>query len=220
MIKRPTMKPYTMCANQSFTKHLHISLRLNAVHIFLTNPVDRWPPNSVLILGDEYPVSVVWDNNFWQTPLAVLVSVSPVLIFGHLHVPHMFHLFLAQYIYSIGLVLEYKEECSFIPHSCSCTIFQQKPLLSSLSVFFCNETRPYLCFSPIFTMFISTHIAFLCCHMIRDYSIVSFIVTWSGITAWHIPGAWHWHTDSACAWPWYLCLAPNPDTWQASIPTL
>jgi hypothetical protein len=41
----------------------------------------------------------------------------------------------------------------------------------------CNETRPYPCFSPIFTMFIGTHIAFLCCHVIRHYSIVSFIVT-------------------------------------------
>jgi hypothetical protein len=41
----------------------------------------------------------------------------------------------------------------------------------------CNKTRPYLCFSPIFTVFISTHIAFLCCHMIRHYGIASFIVT-------------------------------------------
>jgi hypothetical protein len=41
----------------------------------------------------------------------------------------------------------------------------------------CNETRPYLCFSPIFTVFIGTHIAFLCYHMIRHYGICSFVVT-------------------------------------------
>jgi hypothetical protein len=36
MIERPTMKPYTMLANQSFTEHLHISPRLDAAHIFPT----------------------------------------------------------------------------------------------------------------------------------------------------------------------------------------
>jgi hypothetical protein len=36
MIERPTMKPYTMRANQSFTEQLHISPRLDAAHIFPT----------------------------------------------------------------------------------------------------------------------------------------------------------------------------------------
>jgi hypothetical protein len=42
MIERPTMKQYTMCANQSFTEHLHISPRLNAAHIFLTHTSFRY----------------------------------------------------------------------------------------------------------------------------------------------------------------------------------
>jgi hypothetical protein len=44
-----------------------------------------------------------------RTPLAALISISPVLIFGRLRVPHAFYWFLARYIYSVGLALEYQQ---------------------------------------------------------------------------------------------------------------